>query len=234
MRFLLMATMAISACAPGAATTNNAAGEQPAENVAVAANSVSANASAESAQPGPAALTGTRSERIAILLLNSLKAGGTRDWAAAQAAFPGARWERRTSDTAQTATINGQTFPTTQSVTGSTDVIIGTIMLDRLRYDIVINGSQTRIHAISFNSPAGATDDRAAIQRAFEARGGEWRSQGCLGMAMEIVRLSHDGVSTLVDFSTNMGSRVEPSSHYTLEYETPPETSDLERCEPME
>ena len=195
----------------------------------LAAASPSANVPA--AQPRVAALTGTRPERIAQLLLNSLAAGGSRDWAAAQAAFPGARWERRTSDTAQTATINGQTFPTAQSVTGSTDVIVGTITLGRLRYEIGINGSQSRVFAISFNSPEDEVDDRDAIRRAFEARGGQWRSQGCVGMQMEIVRLSHAGVSVLVDFSTNMGSRVGPSSHYVLEFQTPPETADLERCE---
>ncbi len=232
MRFLIGSTIAITACAPGAATTNAAAADQPAATVAVASNAATVNATAEAAQP--AALTGSRPERIAQLLLNSLAAGSSRDWAAAQAAFPGARWQRRTSDTAQTATINGQTFPTAQSVTGSTDVIVGAITLERLSYEIVINGSQSRIHAISFNSPEGEVDDRAAIKRAFEARGGQWQSQGCIGFQMEIVRLSHNGASVLVDFSTNSGSRVEPNSYYTLEFQTPPETSDLERCEPME
>lgn len=237
MRFLLVSTIAIAACAPGAAAPNQAS-EVPATNgqtAIVAANATAtASANASAAQADGATLTGTRSERIAQLLLNSLTVGGSRDWAAAQAAFPGARWERRTSDTAQTTTINGQTFPTAQSVTGSTDVISGTIMLERVRYDILINGSQTQIHAITLNAPEGTVDDRVAIQRAIEARGGQWRSLGCMGFGMEIVSLSYAGASALVDFSTNMGARVEPSSFYTLEFQTPPETSDLERCQPME
>lgn len=231
MRVLLVSALVLVGCSSGAAVSN--ASSNDAAGTAVAAHSATPDAGMNQAEAQPAggALTGSRPERIAQMLLNALAVGTSRDWDAAQAAFPGARWERRTSDTAQTATINGQTFPTAQSVTGSTDVIIGTITLDRLRYDIVINGSQTRVHAISLNSPEGTVDDRAAIRRAIEARGAQWRSQGCLGMAMEIVRLSHEGASLLVDFSTNMGSRVEPSSFYTLEFETPPETGDLERCQ---
>ena len=76
---------------------------------------------------------------------------------------------------------------------------------------VALSDYERRVHAEMLDSfdeelEMEIDDDRDAIRRAFEARGGQWRSQGCVGMQMEIVRLSHAGVSVLVDFSTGFTS----------------------------
>lgn len=220
MRLIVLGAMALVGCSAGSPPSNAA------ENAAVAPaeagnQAAAANATANAAEPAPAGLSGTQAERVAQLLVNIVGVSGSRDWDAARNAFPGARWDERTSDTRQTVVMNGQRVPTTQSVTGATDVLLGSIELAGTSFDIIINGSRERVQLISLSAPGGTVVDRAALRRAVAARGATWRRTGCMGMDVTVVELTANGHTALLSDTVNSGSRVEPSSDYSFSFGEP-------------
>lgn len=209
MRAVLIATLMLAACGSGAGPANNASTDLAADPAGAARSNQAAGnvAEANQAAAAPVALSGSREEQVAQLLAALVPVSASRDWNAARAAFPGARWDRRTSD------ANPQL--------GFTDVLTGDIAVAGANYSIVINGSRGAVNIIMFNAPEGIVLDRAGLRRALEARGVTWRRTGCMGMAVTVVQLSANGRSTLLSDSVNAGSRVEPSSYYSFSFDEP-------------
>jgi hypothetical protein len=209
MRALLLTTLFLAACGTGPGPANNSSAD-PAANVAPPppSNQAAGNAAeANQAASAPAALSGSREQQVAQVLAAIVPISASRDWDAARAAFPGARWERRTSDA--------------NPRLGFTDVLTGDIAIAGVDYTIVINGSGRAVNTIMLSAPEGTVLDRAGLRRALEARGVAWRRTGCMGMTVTVVQLSANGRSTLLSDSVNSGSRVEPSSYYGFSFAEP-------------
>ena len=183
MRFSLLAILLIGACASGSGQ----------------ARAVVASGQADS----PDSLGGSREEQVAQALAAIVPVSASRDWAAARAAFPDARWEERTSDTTPTVVRDGITYPGTLDTNGYTDSLEGSIDLNGARLRIEILGTPERVTMIRLNAPEGMLVGRAALRRALAARGVVWRLIRCnpIGDANVpiIVELSAGGQSTIFE-----------------------------------
>jgi hypothetical protein len=157
MRFSLLAILLLAAC-----------GSAPGQ----AGNSVDAGGA-------PVRMTGSRDEQVAQLLAAIVPVGASRDWAAARAAFPGARWEERTSDTSPTRVEGGITYPSQLDSLGYSDALEGSIDLNGDRFTIFIAGTPERVTLIRLNAPEGSLVSRTALRRALSARGVGWRLIRC-------------------------------------------------------
>jgi hypothetical protein len=153
------------------------------------------------ATESPLRLSGSREDQVAQLFAAIIPVGTSRDWAAAQAAFPGARWEPRTSDTTPTVVRDGITYPGALETNGYTDVLDWSIDLDGGRFLIMITGTPERATRIRLDAPEGVRISRTALRRAFAARGVGWRLLRCdpLGdsTAQTIVELAVGGQSAI-------------------------------------
>ena len=156
--------------------------------------------------PGRAGATvasGQAEERVAQALAAIVPVSVSRDWAAARAAFPGARWQERTSDTTPTVVREGITYPGTLDTNGYTDSLEGSLDLDGAPLRIEILGTPERVTMIRLNAPEGMLVGRAALRRALAARGVAWRLLRCnpIGDANVpiIVELTAGGRSTIFE-----------------------------------
>ncbi len=121
------------------------------------------------AAESPVRLNGSREEQIAQVLAAIVPVGASRDWTAAQAAFPGARWGERTSST----------VPTTDGGTHTTDYLDGSIDLTGGRFRIIMYGAPERVVSIELDAPEGVRADVPALRRALATRGASWRLIRC-------------------------------------------------------
>lgn len=175
MRFILGLMVALAACSAGPGQSNAAGGDNAAEG---------ATANIQAAVGAPAALSGTPANRIAQLLARIVPVSRSRNWAAAQAAFPGARWGNRERLPAGERSAERQT---------------GTIVIGRETYEIWIEGAGDIVNAVSFNTPR--TDiDRGAIGRALNTNGVQWQKLGCIGSMnhIEYLRLTAGGIAAVL------------------------------------
>ena len=139
---------------------------------------------------GPAsAQAGSRHEQVARSLAAIVPVGASRDWAAAQAAFPGALWWERTSDTAPTRVEDGITYPSQLETLGYTDALEGSIDVDGDRFSILIAGTPERVTLIRLNAPEGSVIGRVALRQALAARNVGWRLVRCDPIGDDIVQL---------------------------------------------
>jgi hypothetical protein len=153
--------------------------------------------------PGQAAetspLSGSRAEQVAQVLAAIIPVSRSRDWAAARAAFPGARWGERTSST----------VPTTDGSTHATDYLDGSIDLDGDRYRIIMYGTPARVASIELDAPEGIRADVAALRRALATRGASWRLIRCdpVGEAMThaVLELTAGGQSAIFSMLSGEG-----------------------------
>lgn len=139
------------------------------------------------AAPAPTVLRGSREEQVARLLAAMIQVGASREWAIAQAAFPGARWEARTSDTAPTRIEDGITYPSQLETLGYTDLLDGSIDLNGERFRITITGTVERVTGVRLQAPENVRVERAALRRAFDAQGVGWRLLRCNPIGETIV-----------------------------------------------
>ena len=156
-------------------------------------------ASGQAAQSS--ALGRSAEERVAQWLAAIVPVSASRDWAAAQAAFPGARWEARTSDTRPTVVRDGITYPSQLESLGYTDLIDGSVDLNGELFRIEIVGTTERVTGIRLNAPEGVIVDRGELRRALLARGVGWRLLRCdfvgAEMTQTIVELTASGRSAI-------------------------------------
>ena len=149
----------------------------------------------------PARLSGSREEQVAQVLAAIVPVSESRDWAAAQAAFPGARWDERTSDTTPTRVEGGITYPGALETLGYTDALEGSIDLGGGPFRIMIMGTRERVTNIRLDAPENVRIGRTALRRALLARGAGWRLLRCdpVGEAMTqtIVELTARGRATI-------------------------------------
>jgi hypothetical protein len=165
----------------------------------------SATADARSAG---APLTGSRTQQIAQLFRNIVGATRTREWDAAVAAFPGARWEQRTTHA--------------PNWLGSTRTQSGTIAIGGARYGVNLSGTSTRINEILFDSPGDDLVDWATIEAAIRALGMEARNIGCHSpTGFGWVRLTADGHSAVLHKSVNYGTAVASTDIYAFLLDDP-------------
>ena len=183
MRFSLPAILLIAACGSGPGQAGTLV--QPAQ-----------------AAESPVRLSGSREEQLAQVLAAIVPVSASRDWAAAQAAFPGARWEERTSDTAPTVVEGGITDGSQPEPPSDTDALGGSIDLNGDRFAINIYGSPERVTMIGLRPPDGTLVSRAALFRALAARGVGWRLLRCEPISyiigVTIVELTVGGQSAIL------------------------------------
>jgi hypothetical protein len=160
MRFSLLAILLIGACGSASGQAGN-----PVE---------SGRADESPARPG-----GSREERVAQLLTAMVPVSASRDWATARAAFPGARWEARRSNTVPTMVKDGITYPSQLDSLGYTDLLDGSIDLSGDRFRITIIGTPERVTGIRLIAPEGTLISRTTLSRALAARGVGWRMLRC-------------------------------------------------------
>lgn len=219
MRLVLLCALSLAGCSAEPASSN-AAGT---ENAAAVANSADAAANDASANvveaPAPAALTGTRAERIAQVFRGVIAASGTRGWDEVQAAFPGARWQPRE----RMNPPNGD---------GSDVLLVGAIDMAGENYEIMLTGRRQAVDTITFSAPEGTTVERAPIRSALSALGVTQQTVGCIGMMLHVVRLTSAGRSLVFEDGVNEGSMVEPSDYYTFDFVNERATDELDHdCE---
>src|SRR5262245_62078932 len=149
----------------------------------------------------PLRVPGSHEEQVAQWLAAIVPVSASRDWAVAQAAFPGARWEARRSDTTPTVVRDGITYPGTLEDRGFTDAIEGSVELAGGAMRIAIIGTPERVIGIRLNATEGINVDRLALRHAVAARGVRWRLLRCDplgdGRSQVIVELTFNGQSTL-------------------------------------
>jgi hypothetical protein len=127
----------------------------------------------------PARRSGSREGQVAQLLAAIVPVSASRDWAAAQAAFPGARWEARRSNTVPTVVKDGITYPSQLESLGYTDALDGSIDLNGDRFRITIIGTPERVTGIRLFAPEGTLISRTTLSRALAAHGVGWRMLRC-------------------------------------------------------
>lgn len=179
MRFVLPALLLIAICAaaPGQPGTLGHAAESPLRSI------------------------GSSEGQVAIWLAAMIPISVSRDWGVAQAAFPGARWAARTSDTTPTVVRDGITYPGTLETRGYTDALEGDVALNGAAFRVAIFGTPERVMSIRLNASEGTNLNRPALRRALAARGVGWRLLRCDplgdGRSQTIVALTIDGQSTV-------------------------------------
>ena len=153
-------------------------------------------------------LTGSRVERLAQLLRNTVIASQTRTWDAALAAFPGARWQPRKR---QPADWSGTTH--TQS---------GTIDLGGAVYTVAVNGVADRVKVIELSSPPDDNLDWTPIERAVRAQGAASQTIGCMGpTGFGFVRLTAGRHQAVMHKFVNYGSGVPSVDFYAFWLDDP-------------
>lgn len=158
--------------------------------------------------PQPVMLSGSRPEQMAQLFRNIVGATRSRDWDAAVAAFPGARWEPRTTHT--------------PNWLGSTRTQSGTIAIGGARYGVSLSGTSARINEILFDSPGDDLMDWSTIERAIRALGMDARNIGCHSpTGFGWVRLTADGHSAILHKSLNYGTAVASTDIYAFTLDDP-------------
>ncbi|QYU69529.1 hypothetical protein J4558_05140 [Leptolyngbya sp. 15MV] len=160
------------------------------------------------AQAPATGLHGTRAAQLAQLLRNIVGATQSRSWDAAIAAFPGARWEARTSHA--------------PNWVGSTITQRGTIPIGGAVYGVNIDGTASRINTILFDSPGDDLMEWPVIEAAIRALGMDARNIGCHSpTGFGWVRLTADGRSAVLHKSINYGTRVASTDIYTFNLADP-------------
>ncbi|MFN3514529.1 MAG: hypothetical protein ACK41C_15885 [Phenylobacterium sp.] len=198
-------TVGTDAAAAAAADPSPAVSADPiAEPQAQAASSTQA----ASVQPPPLALQGSRTDRIAGLLRNSVGPSQSRDWDTARAAFPGARWRAR------------KTHPARWD--GSTVTHGGSIDLGGAVYEIHLSGTANRVNQIHLSSPGDDTVEWEPIEKALRTLGVRPQNIGCHSpTGFGYVRLTYGGQSAILHKSVNYGSGVPSTDEYIFVLDDP-------------
>ncbi len=163
--------------------------------------------------PAPAsapvlALSGPRTAQMAQLFRNIVGATRSRAWEATLAAFPGARWEKRTTHA--------------PNWMGSTITQSGTIAIGGARYGIGISGTAARVNEIVFDSPGDDLVEWDPNAAAIRAVGMEARNVGCHSpTGFGWVRLTADGHTAILHKSVNYGTAVESTDIYSFVLDDP-------------
>ncbi len=190
-----------TACAP--APTPALAADQPA-----AASTTPAAAPTTAESPPVRALDGSRTAQMAQLFRNLVWATRSREWEATLAAFPGARWDKRTTHA--------------PNWMGSTLTQSGTIAIGGARYGIGISGTAARVNEIVFDSPGDDLMEWEPIAAAIRALGMEARNVGCHSpTGFGWVRLSADGHTAILHKSVNYGTAVASTDIYAFILDDP-------------
>ena len=193
-----------SAC-PGARRFNGTDYGAP---TACAAFSAAIAAGAAPDATAPAALTGSREERLAGLLRNVVARGGARSWDAVMAAFPGARWEARKTQAPNWA--------------GATHTQAGLIDLAGSVYHIGIEGTAERVSRIDISSPGNDNVAWDAIEAVLPAVGMQARNVGCHSpTGFGYVRLAAEGYSEVLHKYLNYGTMVPSTDVYAFMLDDP-------------
>lgn len=165
--------------------------------------------SAAPATPAPtAALSGSRSNRLAQIFVNIMNAAADRSWASAAVAFPGARWSAREQHAPY--------------YDGSTHSRQGKIDLGGSVYTISLNGLQDRIKSFELTSPDDDLADWTEIASALNGMSTQARNIGCLSpTGFGYVRLTKGGKSAVLHKFVNYGSRVPSTDVYAFMLDDP-------------
>jgi hypothetical protein len=196
-----------SAC-PGARRFNGTDYGTTACGVSAAALPTANPSATAVAAPSTVALSGDRVRQMAQLFRNVVGATRSREWDAAIAAFPGARWEPRTTHA--------------PNWLGSTSTQVGTIAIGGARYGVSLSGTPARINEILFDSPGDDLMEWSPIADAMRSLGMDARNIGCHSpTGFGWVRLTADGHTAILHKSVNYGTAVASTDIYAFMLDDP-------------